>query len=368
MSSFHFHDLGREKIFAALYCFVIVSWSAVTLLARPDDSLHVSRIVEVTFQSQSFEIVGNLYLPENATPPHPLVVWISGSGPSYRVVKNKETVKLVNCFLDRGIAYFRIDKPGCGDSKGKLNDDSLFAQLSTIVVDAIAKFKTNPAVDFRKIGLFGSSQAGYIMPKVISICSDVAFMIGSSCPGENSIDQWNYLLEHQMVCEGTTPERAKKSVEMFDVLRCTSIKSEFDRALEYFEKHPMTVKSVGYDSSFSQKVRSWWPREIDLNDESHLNPMTLIEKTRIPLYLVFGAHDKQIDPIQAISAYKAACEKSGNKRVRIVMLPNCDHNMSLSDGCLNEIESLNRSNSYRLDPAYLETIKEWIEDIIGKKE
>lgn len=85
---------------------------------------------------------------------------------------------------------------------------------------------------------------------------------------------------------------------------------------------------------------------------------------------MYGANDKQIDPDQAISAYKAACERSENKRLRIVMLPNSDHNMSLSGGCLKEIEALNKGNEYRLDPEYLETIKRWIGEINGtmKKE
>jgi hypothetical protein len=330
-----------------------------------DDSLHAGRIEEVKFRSQHFEIIGNLYLPSAGGPLHPLVIWVSGSGPSIRIVKNKETIKLVNCFLDRGVAYFRIDKPGSGDSRGKLNDDSVFAQLSTIVVDVIARLKIHPMIDSRKIGLFGSSQAGYIMPKVISMCPDITFMIGSSCPGENSIEQWNYLLEHQLVCEGVPVERARKNVEMFTRLRSALKKKEFDQAIEYFDRFPMVIKFLGYDSSFSQRARNWWPREIDLNDESHFNPITLIEKTTIALFLVYGANDKQIDPGQAISAYRAACDRSGNKRLKVVMLPNSDHNMSLSRGCLKEIEALNKGNEYRLDPEYLETIKRWIEEIAG---
>lgn len=191
-----------------LFIFILLCPTHVSL--GKDDSLHVSRFEEVRFRSQHFEIVGNLYLPLAGVPPHPLVIWVSGSGPSSRLVKNKETIKLVNCFLDGGFAYFRIDKPGSGDSRGKLNDDSVFAQLSAIVIDAIAKLKIHPMIDPGNIGLFGSSQAGYIMPKVISTCPDIAFMIGASCPGENSVEQWNYLLEHQLVCEGVPAERAKR--------------------------------------------------------------------------------------------------------------------------------------------------------------
>ncbi|HTY58973.1 MAG TPA: hypothetical protein VMF59_09150 [Bacteroidota bacterium] len=328
-----------------------------------DDSLHAGRVEEVHVRSQHFDVAGNLYLPREGTSPHPLVIWVSGSGPSTRFVKSRESVKLVNCFLDGGAAYFRIDKPGSGDSRGAINDDSVFAQLSAIVVDAVEKLRTHPFIDPGKIGLCGSSQAGYIMPKVIAQCPAIAFMIGSSCPGENSIEQWNYLLERQLACVGVPPARAKKSVEMFMRLRSTGNRAEFDQAVGYFDAYPMVIKSLGYDSSFSRRARAWWPRTIDLNDESHFDPITLMEKTRIPLFLAYGAHDRQIDPEQAISAYRAACRRSGNTRLRIALLPQSDHNMSLSGGCLNEIESLNRAGAYRFDPDYLRTMKEWIAEL-----
>lgn len=355
----------HKRVTVRLTLLILMLFYLAQLSPGEDDSLHVGRIEEVKFRSQHFEIIGNLYLPTAGGPQHPLAIWVSGSGPSIRIVKNKETIKLVNCFLDGGVAYFRIDKPGSGDSMGELNDDSVFAQLSTIVVDAIARLKIHPMIDSSKLGLFGSSQAGYIMPKVISMCPDITFMIGSSCPGESSIEQWNYLLEHQLLCEGVPSERARKNVEMFTRLRSASNKKEVDQAIEYFDRFPMVIKSLGYDSSFSQRARTWWPRENDLNDESHFNPITLIEKTTVALFLVYGANDKQIDPRQAISAYKAACDRSGNKRLKIVMLPNSDHNMSLSGGCLKEIEALNRRNEYRLDPEYLETIQRWIQEITG---
>ena len=365
MSSFLFHGFGNRRFAGVLIALAVLLGPGGSQHVRADDTVHAGRIEKVVFRSQHFEIVGNLYLPTAGKSPHPLVIWVSGSGPSIRTVKNAETIKLVNCFLDRGVAYFRIDKPGSGDSKGVLHDDSLFAQLSRIVVDAVGTLKKHRQIDPTRIGLFGSSQAGYIMPLAISRCKDIAFMIGSSCPGENSIKQWNYLLEMQMLCEGTPPEKAQTSVEMFNLLRCTTEKATFDSAREYFVKNPMILRSLGYDSSFAEKARSWWPRMIDLNDESHFDPVVLIEKIHIPLYLVYGGRDRQINPEQAMFAYRDACLKAGNKRIRIVLLPLSDHNMSLSDGCLSDIESLNKSNNYKLDPAYLETIKGWVGELVG---
>ncbi|HEX2865644.1 MAG TPA: CocE/NonD family hydrolase [Ignavibacteriales bacterium] len=328
----------------------------------PDTVLHVKRIEDVFFKSGRFQVAGSLYIPDLRNERYPVIIWVSGSGPSFRKVKNKETIKLINCILDRGFAYFRIDKPGCGDSKGIVKDDSLFAELSDIVVDAIKTLNNHPSVDRSDLGLFGSSQAGYIMPLVISKSKDVSFMIGSSCPGENSIEQWNYLLEKQMVCEGITPSRAKKNIEMFSALRTTGDKHLFDEALAYFKSNPMTVKSLGYDSSFYKKAERWWPRTIDEKDESHFDPMSVMENVTLPVYLVYGKNDTQIDPVQAMQAYKNAFKKSGNRYFRVEMLNNSDHNMSLSSGCLGDISELNRTGNYKYDPEYLKLISSWLED------
>lgn len=327
----------------------------------PDTILHVSEIQEIVFQSGQFNVYGNLYLPVAGDLKYPLVIWVAGSGASYKVVNNSETKKLINCFLDNGMAYFRIDKPGYGDTKGKLNDDSLFIQLSDIVINAINSLIKLPNIDSTKIGLFGSSQAGYIMPISAKRTEKISFIIGSSLPGENSIDQWNYLIEKQMICEGYTEKIAKKNIEMFGLLRCSENKTDFDKALKYFRTNPMIIKSVGYDSTLVDRAINWWPRTIDSTHQSYFNPISVVEKLSIPIFLIFGDKDTQIDPFQAIDAYTAAFSRSGNKKSKIILLKNTDHNMSINEsGCLSEIGRLQKERKYNFNKDYLTTINTWI--------
>ncbi|MFA7419151.1 MAG: CocE/NonD family hydrolase [Melioribacteraceae bacterium] len=355
----------QNKLFLLMIlCFLAASikTEAQTAIALPDTILNVERIDEIKFKSSNFSITGSLYVPKNVNDKKiPAVIWVSGSGPSYRTIKSTETKKVVNCFLNAGFAYFRIDKPGYGDSKGSVNEDSLFAQLSNVVVDAVKRLKEVSFIDSKRIGVFGSSQAGYIMPLAITKCKEIAFMIGSSCPAENSIEQWNYLLEKQMVCEGYSKERAAESIKMFSTLRQTEDKNKFDESLSYFITHPLIVKSVNYDSSFTERAKKWWPREINLNDESHFNPADLLEKITIPVFMVYGEMDTQIDPLQAMDAYKKAMKKNGNPLFKIKMLAGVDHNMcTAKKGCLNEIAEMNKTNSYKVSPLYIETLNEWL--------
>lgn len=347
-----------NRLSRVVLIFLISYSTAICQTEASDTVLHASKIEDIKFTSSYFRITGSLYTPINSNSNLPVLIWVSGSGPSFRKIKSKETIKVVNCVLDNGFAYFRIDKPGVGDSEGKVNDDSVFEQLSDIVVDAVKTLKKLSGIDTIKIGLFGSSQAGYIMPLAASKCNDISFIIGSSCPGENSIDQWNYLIEKQMECEGYSKEKAKLTADMFKLVRTTTDKARFDEAISYLGKNPMIIKSVNYDSGFVNKLKEWWPREIDLNDESHFNPISIIEKLKIPIYLIYGKNDTQINPIQAIEAYKNAFKKSGNQKYDIEFLDNTDHNMcKTKTGCLSEINEMNNSNRYFLNPLYLVELK-----------
>ncbi len=354
--------LSRALLFASALLALLVPPSYAQTPAA-DTVLHAARIDEIRFRSHSFELVGNLYLPDSGSTRCPAVVWVSGSGPSFRAIRSRETIKVVNCFLDRGFAFFRLDKPGSGESRGTLSDDSLFAQLSDVAADAVERLRAHPRIDPAAVGLFGSSQAGYLMPLAIAKCRDVAFMMGSSCPGESSIEQWNYLLERQLRCEGMPAARAREAVRRFAALRTTTRKQDFDRALEYFERHPLVVRAVGYDSSFAEQARGWWPRTIDLHDEPHFDPMSLVARLRLPIFLAYGAHDTQIDPGQAMAAYRRACGRAGNRRLRLAWLRDSDHNMSLSGGCLSEISALGAAGAYPVDPAYLATLGAWLDEL-----
>lgn len=356
------HILRSTGILLLLAIFV-QRYEVLGGVTEADTVLHAGQVEEIRYRSASFDVVGNLYLPSVGHEPYPLSIWVGGSGPGFRTVQQNETKKFVNCFLDRGFAYFMIDKPGSGDSQGALHDDSVFAQMSRIVVDAATTLRAHPRIDARRIGLVGSSQAGYIMPIVISQNPDISFMIGLSCPGENSIEQWNYLIERQMVCEGVPPERARKSADMFFLLRTTDDRQKFDEALSFFEKHPILIKSVGYDSLFSRQLRDWWPRTNDERTESRFNPMTLVRKIRIPLFLAFGERDTQIDPRQAAEAYRNAAAVAGNEHVAIRLFAHSDHNLKLSGGCVQEIRRQITGGDYRYDPEFLHVLGAWIDGL-----
>ena len=116
--------------------------------------------IEVGFTAGEFELVGDLVLP-GGDGPHPAVILVSGSGPQTRTsIPDYATLK--RKLSDAGFAVFSWDKPGSGESKGEV----LFAigQGAEILVAGIAHLRTRADIDPTRIGLWGLSQAGWIMP------------------------------------------------------------------------------------------------------------------------------------------------------------------------------------------------------------
>ena len=80
------------------------------------------------------------------------------------------------------------DKPGVGESTGRFEEirtDTSEQQLRGIADDVLAcldMFLQYPAVDPKRVGLFGGSQAGWIIPLAADVQKDIPFSVILSGP------------------------------------------------------------------------------------------------------------------------------------------------------------------------------------------
>ncbi len=116
--------------------------------------------------------------------PFPAVVMAHGSG---RVTRDQLTWASRH-LTGLGYAVLRFDKRGVGDSTGTFvfvgTKDSpwVFPQLAGDVAAGVRFLRTRPEIDGRRIGLFGASQAGWILPLAARDLGDVSFMVLWSGP------------------------------------------------------------------------------------------------------------------------------------------------------------------------------------------
>lgn len=324
--------------------------------ASGQSKLNVSGVEEITFSTGEFEITGNIYLPAGGAG-NGLVVWVHGDGPDLRRNRFPGNA-FFNVFLDNGIAYFRYDKPGHGDSKGEFTDNGLFDERAAIVGAAVDALKRHPSVDSSRIGLVGSSQAGYVMPLVTEKRTDIAFMIGLSLPAIEGNKQWAYLLKQQMLCEGYSEKEAETFRSTFLELLQSDSHEDFLNTLEYFREHPIDIPSLhGYDRDLASKLETWWP--LDWVSAQDFNPMGIIRETKIPVLSIYGANDAQVDPVQGAGAYRTSLESAGNGFFEVTVIEHADHNMSVSKtGCLKEQQE---RQGFEMAPELPVIVTAWLE-------
>ncbi len=122
------------------------------------------RAQEVWFQHGSIRLAATLLLP-SGTGPFPAVVMAHGAGPSLR----DEGQAFSNVLAAHGIASLTMDKRGEGESSGTYLGDFAGEQaIAGYAADVVAGGRflaRQSAIDPHRIGLFGGSQAGWVIPR-----------------------------------------------------------------------------------------------------------------------------------------------------------------------------------------------------------
>jgi pimeloyl-ACP methyl ester carboxylesterase len=285
---------------------------------------------EVRFRADGFELAGDLILPGRPGP-HPAVIVVSGSGsqtrdstPGYSAVRRT--------FGAAGFAVFSWDKPGTGASTGEFDEEHTLTERAAILLEGIRALGERPDIDAQRIGLWGLSQAGWVMPLALEGNPDIAFMVVVSGGGEDSIDQMAFQVSEQLACEGLSAAEAEL-VETYGAQAAKGATYElYTEAIEILLEIPGTERFIG-NSAAPEDEWQPWPSDID----AYLNPMDVIEHTTIPVLAVFGEMDKNIDPVQGAAAYEAALQAAGNQNYRVETIPGVGHTMQRqATGCLGE--------------------------------
>lgn len=299
---------------------------------------------DMQFRSGEFTLVGDVHLPQGEGP-HPAVIVVHGDGPQTRT-STPGTQDVIRIFGAAGFAVFVWDKPGSGDSTGEFEHGKTLRQRAEILVDGISAIAQHPAIDGDRIGLWGISQAGWVMPLALEMTDRVAFMIVVSGGGEDSIEQTGYQLGRRLVCEGLPPGEGRLVETYFPSTAKGPSYEDYAAAME------VLVEIEGWETFAGPELRTeadWQPWPLDT--DAYFDPITVIERTTIPVLAVFGAMDRFIDPVQGAEAYGQALQSAGNPDFQVVLLPEVGHTMLTQSSMCGS----GGSPSGR----YLELLEEW---------
>ncbi len=109
---------------------------------------------KIQFAADGLRLAGNLHLPHNRRPP--LVIGAHGMLSNGDSPKQQALAEKCN---EAGIAYFRFDHRGCGESEGIFAEVTTFPGRCRDLAAAIETMHACPEVGI-PLGLFGSSMGG----------------------------------------------------------------------------------------------------------------------------------------------------------------------------------------------------------------
>jgi alpha-beta hydrolase superfamily lysophospholipase len=125
---------------------------------------------ELEFRVDGLRLRGTLHLPEYR--PAPVIVGCHGLLSSRRSTKQEA---LAQACQDRGLAYFRFDHRGCGDSEGRLETDCSLEKRVIDLLHAVRLLQRRADIQ-KRLGLFGSSMGGAVCIRAAAAAAPAAIV------------------------------------------------------------------------------------------------------------------------------------------------------------------------------------------------
>lgn len=271
---------------------------------------------DVTFQSGGVALTGTLRLPLTKGR-HPAIFLLQGSG---EVARDGEWF-YADHFARNGIATLVYDKRGTGSSGGDYRDES-FDDFAADALAGVHYLQSRKEINAKRVGLYGRSHGGMVIPLAASLSNDVAFIINVSGAGVPPYQQMTYQVEAQMRRDGfPETEIAEAVVYMnlkWEVARTGGEGWDKLQAVTQNASGKKWLSRVQPATKLEDIVPSW---KLQMG----YNPMPALEKVRCPVLAVFGELDTLTPVAETTANYQKGLEQAGNKDVTIKVFPNADH-------------------------------------------
>jgi uncharacterized protein len=166
---------------------ITVRTEKVTYTAKP---LRAFAEEAIEWQSDGVTISGSLVKPLDGRAQYPVVVFVHGSGPTTR----NSSFEFQSYLALHGVASLVYDKRGVGKSGGMYVHVVDGARLELLARDAIAGIELisrRPDIDTTSVGVWGISQAGWIIPVIAAKSPHVDYTVIVSGP-TTTVDQEGY--------------------------------------------------------------------------------------------------------------------------------------------------------------------------------
>jgi dienelactone hydrolase len=289
--------LPKNKL-PALLAVLVMLLLGVPAPASADDV----KSADVNYQSGRLELHGTVVSPSRPGR-HPAVVIVAGAGVTDRDHYRPEA----EAFARAGIVTLIYDKRA-----GYSRATTSFSDLADDAIAGVHALRARPDVDPQRIGLWGHSQGGWVVPLAAARSADVKFVVVVAASGlrADRTQLWSNRVH----------------------LRHAGVQSDL-------------IGPIG--ENLSRMLIA-----AGLFGDTRNDPVASLERVDQPLLAVWGALDRSIVPGESLGIYRRALDRGGNAGYSLRVIPGAGHNLrSTTDGF---------TQSQRFAPGYLETVTSWI--------
>ena len=250
-------------------------------------------------------------------------------------------------FEDLGIATFRYDKRGCGQSEGDFNTTSLFDLVSDAQM-AWEWLRSLPEIDVERIGVLGQSEGAVIAFMLAAQNPDIRFYIWQGGIYNNLEQVLKWQAEAFWKSEPAKIENFKQNVPLIYWI---------------YKKMDDMHASAKRGETFFPLGDEDWSKNLYLQDlKEHFDnpPSAFVDKVKCPVLILHGEMDHNTPAKEALLMQQALL-KAGNNNVIAHIFPGLDHSFRrLGEPNEDFVTAMSRP----LDPVMSEALTNWLSSFV----
>lgn len=321
--------------------------------AQPDPAW---RREPISFAGPAGRLAGTLYLPATpGTPRRAAIVLVHGSGPQDRDGYASIIALMAAQFADAGLIVLTYDKRGVGASQGSW-EGAGFDALAADATAAMAALRARGDVDPARVGLGGSSQAGWVAARAVADGADSAFVILVGAAGTAmTVEEQNlYNTRVRMRCSGIAERDIALALDQQRAFFAARRDAALAPVLAAISRRAALRPALADWLFPADATPSASPQWYDVLDPD-FDPLPVWRAYRGELFMLFGENDDSTPTAVATRRLRAIGTS--------VVLGGAQHLGLSADGlCSGELDRVDR-----FAPAFWPTLRGWAETVGSRR-
>jgi predicted esterase len=277
---------------------------------------------QITLPGASGTLAGVLTLPEHRTGRVPVVVFVHGDGPVDATNDGLYRPQF-EALARAGVATVSWSKPGVGGSDADWLQQSQ-ADRAAEVATAVRALRERPELDPDRIGLWGASQGGWVVPAAAAADPRIAFTILVS-PAINWMRQGEFHLRATLANEHA--DDADRAAALAERNRTNAVLTNGGTYADY-----LATKPTG-----EPMTRERWEFVRKNFRTDATESLAALGRVGTPTLLLLADHDRNVDAHETERVYRSTLDAD---QLSVRWFTGANHSMARSDVEDSEIRAV----------------------------